>query len=70
MGSDLFLEMLLRLQTPELATATTPALETELELSLEWSTPFFLLEWSFLPQNPDTLYLVDNSISLRWRWSY
>ena len=71
-GSDLFLEALLRLQSLALGAGGLPGtgLESDLELSLEWATPFFLLEWSFLPQTQETLYLTDNSLSLRWRLTY
>jgi len=79
-GNDLFLEMLVRLQQPQIPVAVVQpqggviaesmALQTELELNLEWATPFFLMEWSFLPQHPETLFLSDNSLSFSWRFSY
>ena len=71
-GSDLFLEALLRLQSPALGAGAPSGsgLESDLELSLEWATPFFLLEWSFIPQTQETLYVTDNSLSLRWRLTY
>jgi len=80
LGNDLFLEMLVRLQQPQIPTAViTPsggllpaslALQPDLELSLEWATPFFLMEWSFLPKHPENLFLSDNSLSFSWRFSY
>ena len=80
LGNDLFLEMLVRLQSPKPALGSAgfvaaPAglgsgLSTDLELTLEWATPFFLMEWSFLPKNPESLFLTDNSLSLKWRFSY
>ena len=79
-GNDIFLEMLVRLQQPQIPTAVvTPnggliAASTELqpdfELSLEWATPFFLLDWSFLPKHPETMFLSDNSLSFSWRITY
>ena len=36
-------------------------LQPQLELSIEWATPFFLLDWSFQPQHPETLFLTDNA---------
>ena len=69
-GSDLFLKMLLRLETPEVDVVGAAPLRPDLELSLEWATPFFLLEWSFLPQNPEELFVTDNSISVRWQVEY
>jgi len=80
LGNDLFLEMLVRLQQPQIPVAVVTSqggllaenmsLQAELELNLEWATPFFLMEWSFLPQHPETLFLSDNSLSFSWRFSY
>ena len=44
----------------------------DLEFSVEWTTPFFLLTWSWLPlrQHADTMFLEDNSLSFSWRYSY
>ncbi len=69
-GSDLFLKMLLRLETPELDVVDAAPIQPDLELSLEWETPFFLIEWSFLPQNAEALFVTDNWISVRWRVNY
>ena len=70
LGSDLFLTMLLRLDAPGSQPSDDLPLLSDIELSLEWATPFFMLEWSFLPRNLNTLFVTDNAISLRWGWSY
>ena len=80
LGNDLFLEMLVRLQQPQIPVAViTPsggliaastALQPDVELNLEWATPFFLMEWSFLPKHPESLFLSDNSLSFSWSFSY
>jgi hypothetical protein len=80
LGNDLFLEMLVRLQQPQVPVAVitsgggllaaSTGLQPDLELSLEWATPFFLLDWSFLPKHPETMFLSDNSLSFSWRISY
>lgn len=73
LGDDLFLEMLVRLQAargPSGLPLPGRGLSSEFELNLEWDTPFFLLEWSFLPRNPDALFLTDNSLALKWRYTY
>ena len=70
LGSDLFLTMLLRLDTPGDSSPSEPPLLSDIELSLEWATPFFMLEWSFLPRNANTLFVTDNAITLRWGWRY
>lgn len=70
LGSDLFLIMLLRLGTSGDSPSSEPSLLSDIELSLEWATPFFMLEWSFLPRNANTLFVTDNAITLRWGWRY
>ncbi len=94
LGNDLFLEMLLRLQTqpvpgssglsvntsgggvglPPIPANTLPTpgigLTPQLEWSMEWTTPFFTLDWIFQPQHPETLFLTDNALSFSWRYSY
>lgn len=70
LGSDLFLTMLLRLDTSVGQPDDDLPLLSDVELGLEWATPFFMLEWSFLPRNLNTLFVTDNTVSLRWRWSY
>jgi translocation and assembly module TamB len=73
LGDDLFLEMLVRLEAPRGPSGLLlpgHGLTSEFELNLEWDTPFFLLEWSFLPRNPDALFLTDNSLALKWRYTY
>ena len=75
LGNDLFLEMLVRLEQPQgldpsLTYTTSSSLQADLELSMEWSTPFFLLDWSFIPKHPENLFLTDNSLSFSWRYSY
>ena len=80
LGNDLFLELLVRLQQPQIPVAVVTSgggliaesteVQPDLELSLEWATPFFLLNWSFLPKHPETMFLSDNSLSFSWRISY
>ena len=72
LGTDLFLEMLVRLQAPEpwSADAGASKIQTEGELNFEWETPFFLLEWSIVPQHPENLFVTDNTIGLKWKFSY
>ncbi|MGA2478994.1 MAG: translocation/assembly module TamB domain-containing protein [Spirochaetia bacterium] len=95
-GNDLFLELLVRLQSPQLVTgtplvsgslpyedlntgATIPpgsltlfgaGLQPDLELSMEWATPLFLLTWSWVPQHPESMFLSDNSLAFSWRIAY
>jgi len=69
LGTDLFVQALVRFQAAEAVNAAYN-IRTEGELSLEWSTPFFLLEWTFAPRHPEYLFLPDNSIGLSWKYSY
>jgi hypothetical protein len=73
LGSDLFLELLVQLRAADPVAETTRSLAgiaVDSELSLEWETPFFLLEWSFFPTDPSSLFLTDNTISFSWEYSY
>ena len=73
LGTDLFLEAALRFQTSDVASAplgTAGQVRTEGEFSFEWQTPLFLLEWTFTPRHPETLFLTDNSLGLSWGFSY
>lgn len=40
------------------------------EISLEWQTPLFLLEWTLAPRNPEELFIRDNTFGLSWNFSY
>jgi hypothetical protein len=62
---DLFFQVAFRLQEPPLAEAGDLRLNSE--LGLEWVTPHFVLNWRFQPENPDTLFVTDQSFSLFWR---
>ncbi|HEB10800.1 MAG TPA: hypothetical protein ENI06_06265, partial [Spirochaetales bacterium] len=73
LGTDLFLEMVVRFQAANVTESglyTESRVQTEGEINFEWATPFFLLEWSFAPKHPEDLFLTDNSLGLRWSYSY
>ncbi|MEM5947783.1 translocation/assembly module TamB domain-containing protein [Spirochaetia bacterium 38H-sp] len=40
------------------------------ELLVELDTPLFLLSWRLKPENWDTLFVTDQSISINWGFSY
>lgn len=67
LSDDLFLEALVRVESD--TVSPVPELRTDLELSLEWATPFFLLEWSLLPSLIDP-FQTANAVSLSWRFDY
>jgi hypothetical protein len=69
LGTDLFVQAQVRFQTVQ-AVNSAYNIQTEGELSLEWNTPFFLLDWTFVPKHPENLFLSDNSIGLSWKFSY
>jgi translocation and assembly module TamB len=69
LGTDLFVQALVRFQATD-AAGSAYNIQTEGELNLEWTTPFFLLEWTFAPKHPENLFLSDNSIGLSWKFSY
>ena len=69
-GDDLFFEGRVRVESGD-ASATSEL--SDLELSMEWATPFFLLEWSLLPSLTDPssiLFQTGNEVSLSWRFTY
>ena len=73
LGTDLFLELLVQLRGADPVAETTRSLAgiaVESEVSLEWETPFFNLEWSFFPTDPSSLFITDNTISFSWEYSY
>ena len=73
LGTDLFLELLVQLRATDPLAAPTQSLAgitVEPEFSLEWQTPFFMLEWTFFPTDPSSLFLTDNTVSFSWEYSY
>ncbi|MFQ3621801.1 MAG: translocation/assembly module TamB domain-containing protein, partial [Spirochaetales bacterium] len=72
-GTDLFVEYLLQLRAQDPFTDNIRpfgGLSLESEIIFEWKTPFFLLAWSFQPKTPEELFIRDNTLSLRWRFSF
>jgi hypothetical protein len=73
LGTDLFLELLVQVSESEPEPGNEQSLtgiEVDSEVSLEWETPFFQLEWAFFPRDPSTLFLTDNTIRFSWDFSY
>ena len=73
LGTDLFLELLVQLRASDPVAAPTQSLTgitVGSEFALEWQTPFFMLEWTFFPTDPSSLFLRDNTISFSWEYSY
>jgi hypothetical protein len=62
---DLFFQLAFRLQESPLAEPGVLRLNSE--IGLEWVTPHFVLNWRFQPENPDTLFVTDQSFSIFWR---
>jgi hypothetical protein len=72
-GSDLFLELLLQFRAEDPLTREIRefgGMNIDSELILEWKTPFFLLEWSFSPKSPEELFIFDNKLTFRWKFSF
>ena len=67
LGDDLFFEALVRVESD--SVSPVPELRTDLELSLEWATPFFLLEWSVLPSLTEP-FQTGSALSLSWSFNY
>jgi translocation and assembly module TamB len=65
-GDEVFMELMVQLQ--EQNPVDRPAndfigIEIDAEFSLEWATPFFDLTWTFAPENPDTLFVTDHTLT-------
>ncbi len=72
-GSDLFLEYLIQLRAEDPLTSNIRrfgGIGIESEVVFEWKTPFFTLEWSLRPKSLEELFIRDNTLSFRWRYSY
>jgi len=70
-GDDLFLQGTLAFRRDTtVATQVSPKMVVEPEFQMEFQTPFFLLNWTLLPQHPETLFVTDNTVTFRWNWSY
>lgn len=65
LADNLFLQGSMLLQERQLEQQAD--LQLNLELSLEWQTPHFLINWSFRPEHPERLFISDQAISLFWR---
>ncbi len=73
LGSSLFLELLfqMRARNPlESEVQSIGGVDVDTEIGLEFQTPFFLLQWRMLPQNPQNLFLTDTTFTFSWGFSY
>mgnify|MGYP006273336005 CR=1 FL=1 len=79
LGNELFLETLVQLQADpaqnlpyrrEDDIRSLGGVLIDPEIRLEWQTPFFLLEWNFAPNNPEELFIRDNTFTFSWGFSY
>ncbi len=73
LGTDLFLELLVRIQASDRRDPEARDLggvSVDSELTLEFQTPFFNLDWNFFPQNPQDLFVTDNTFTFSWGFSY
>jgi translocation and assembly module TamB len=73
LGSDLFLELLIELRARDPLDQDAIAIggmEVDPEIGLEFDTPFFLLQWSFFPRTPESLFVADNTFEFSWQFSY
>jgi hypothetical protein len=68
-GKDLFFETLVRLKEDEQLQGN---IDTEVQLTLEWPTPFFDVEWSMTPRftDVDSFVAESNQIRIEWRYLY
>ncbi len=65
-GDEVFMELMVQLQEQnpvDRASDDFVGIEIDAELSLDWVTPFFNLTWSFAPENPETLFVTDHTLT-------
>lgn len=73
LGSDVFLESLFQIAAENPLASEVRSFggfEVNVEVTVEWNTPFFLLSWKFAPEHPEELFIPDQTISLKWRFTY
>lgn len=73
LGTDLFLELLVRVQAADRRDPEVQelgGLSVDSELTLEFQTPLFNVDWNFFPQNPQDLFVTDNTFTFSWGFSY
>ncbi len=73
LGTDLFLELLVRVQAADRRDPEVQelgGLSVDSELTLEFQTPFFNLDWNFFPRNPQELFVTDSTFTFSWGFSY
>jgi len=73
-GKDIFLEMMIRLNSKNVYISDLEyfdKLEVESEISIEWETPIALLELTFKPEVDNFVSSLDNTmLALSWRFSF
>ena len=62
---NLFIQSTILLQEGQLEMQGN--LQLNYELSLEWQTPHFLINWSFRPEHPENWFISDQALTLSWR---
>ena len=79
LGSSVFAQLLLQMRSKDFSNPEDRQYSgvrdlggvlIDSEISLEWQTPFFLLEWTLTPQYPEELFIRDNTFTFSWRYSY
>ncbi len=76
LGDAVFGQFLVQMRSRDVFDPATQEIERidgvliDSEISLEWQTPFFLLEWNLAPQNPEELFIRDNTFTFSWSFSY
>jgi hypothetical protein len=70
-GDDLFLQGSLAFYQGVIdATQVSQVVDVDPEVEMDLQTPFFGLNWTLLFQHLTTYFVGDNTVTLRWNWSY
>ncbi len=71
LGDKLFLQGDLNIhQNPVVGGIQTTGFQVDPEIQMEFTTPFFLLNWTIVPQHVQSLFVTDNTVTFSWNWSY
>ncbi|MDR2965436.1 MAG: translocation/assembly module TamB [Treponema sp.] len=70
-GQDMFIQGTLTMKYDENSVILRGiALEPNIDIGIEWRTPFVNIRWDIFPSNPQNWFITDNSITLSWSKSF
>ena len=65
-GGDIFIQGMLSMRYDE----HQGGVRFEPDIGIDLQNPLFNIRWSFVPTNPETRWITDNSITFTWNWTF